>query len=155
MDLRRSFTSLIVNLLIEKDSSPGSNPQINISTLVDWFLNWTDGNQTLSDTIRRIFINIICTAKNNYIFNDGREGKSLVRQRTFSTRSPLMPTLMNLLPKRLFQTLVYLVRPTTIESPVMMELMFSCLTWKQWFWWILSQLLLLNLSDGIEAITEA
>ena len=88
-------------------------------------------------------------------FNDRRNGISLARQRTFSPQSPLMPRLVNLLPKILFQPLVYRVRPATIQSPIMMELKFSCLTWKQWFWWILSQLLLENLSDRIEVIIEA
>ena len=53
---------------------------------------------------------------------------SLAHQRTFSTRSPLMQRLMNLLLKRLFQMLIYRVRPAMIESPIMMGLMFSCLT---------------------------
>ena len=88
-------------------------------------------------------------------FNDRKNEISLAHQRTFSPQSPLMPRLVNLLPKRLFQALVYRVRPATIQSPIMMELKFSCLTWKQWFWWILSQLLIQNLSDGIEAIIEA
>ena len=61
-------------------------------------------------------------------FNDRRNGISLARQRTFSPQSPLMPRLVNLLPKILFQPLVYRVRPATIQSPIMMELKFSCLT---------------------------
>ena len=39
-----------------------------------------------------------------------------------------MPRLMNLLPSRFFQMLVYCMKPATIESPVTMELMFSFLT---------------------------
>ena len=54
-------TSLIINLLIEKDSSRGINSHIRVE-------NWTDGNQTLSDITRGIFINIIRTTENNDIF---------------------------------------------------------------------------------------
>ena len=53
---------------------------------------------------------------------------SLVRQRTSSTGSQLMP---NLLPKRLFQMLVYHMRSAKIQSPIMIQLKFSSLTSKQ------------------------
>ena len=54
----------------------------------------------------------------------------LARQRTFSAGSLLMSRL-NLSPKLFSRMLVYRVRPVTIESPIMMELLLSCLTWKQ------------------------
>ena len=128
-------TSLIINLLIEKDSSRGINSHIRVE-------NWTDGNQTLSDITRGIFINIIRTTENNDIFywREKRNISSAPKNifYTLSTNAKIDESVN----KSLFQTLLYQVRPATIESPIMMELMFSCLTWKQWFWWILSQLLL-------------
>ena len=38
LKLRRSFLLSIMTLLIEKHSSPGSNPQINMLGLLNWFL---------------------------------------------------------------------------------------------------------------------
>ena len=131
-------TSLIINLLIEKDSSRGINSQIYILGLKTEPMAIKPWAISPGESLLILFVPQRITT----FFTDERKGISLARQRTFSTRSPLMPRLMYLLTKSLFQTLLYQVRPATIESPIMMELMFSCLTWKQWFWWILSQLLL-------------
>ena len=105
LDLRRSFTSLTINPFIEKDSFWGSAPQINILGLLDWFL------KTLLIAIKPWAISqgeslliLFLPQRIATFFNDGRNRIFLAPQRTFSTRSPQMPTLMNLLPKRLFQT---------------------------------------------------
>ena len=104
--------------------------------------NWTDGNQTLNDIIGESFLILFVPQSVTTFCNDERNGIPLARQRTFSTKSPLMPILMNLLTKRFFQMLVCRVWPAMIVCPIMMELMFSCLTWKQWLRWMLGQLLL-------------
>ena len=56
-------------------------------------------------------------------FNRGEKAVSLTSHRTCSTLFPRVPRLINSLPEGFFHTLLYCMRPATIESPIMMLLM--------------------------------
>ena len=101
MDLRRLFTSSIINLLIEKDLLRGSIPQINILELRELFLK-TELMAIKPSTISWVgSLSILFVPQRTAtFFNEGGSRISLVRERIFSPRSPLMPRLINLLPKR-------------------------------------------------------
>ena len=115
--------------LIEREYS---RDKYVISGVTGLFLrHWSSDNQTLDDIMKGIFINVICTTEynNNLEWRKKRFISSTLKNIFYAI--PADAKNDEFVIKNIFQT-VSISRENTIERPIMMELMFWCLTWKQW-----------------------
>ena len=127
-----SFISLITNLLTEKHSLWGSNPQMVLKNEPMAIIPWKSLRESLYYLYHRVWQHFLMMKETLYLY--------LIKEHFL--HNPHWCQDWWMFPKRFFHMLLYHVRPSTIQFPITMLSMLSCSKWIQWSWWILSQLFL-------------